>query len=108
MIENPAEQSHEIHVDATAALARFTAYRDREANGTTERIFFHTEVGGLRRPRTRHDARAAALDDVNSRGLVVVGVCPLVAAFLKKHPDYVEKAHPVTPEVLALLDSALG
>lgn len=109
VVENPAEQRYEIHIDEPAALAGFTAYRDRPADGVTERIFFHTEVGeefggrGLATTLVQ-----AALDDVNARdGLVVVGVCPLVAAFLKKHPDYAAQAHKVTPQHLEFLQTAV-
>ena len=41
-----------------------------------------------------------ALDDTKAQDRFIVGVCPLVAAFLKKHPEYEPATHPVTPEVL--------
>ncbi|MFW0795577.1 GNAT family N-acetyltransferase [Gordonia sp. CPCC 205515] len=106
--DNPAAQRYEIATDDQTA--GFTQYRDRTApDGSAERIFFHTEVAeefggrGLGTILVQE-----ALDDTRSNGRIIVGVCPLVAAFLTKHPDYAEAAHPVTPEVLAWLKKALN
>ncbi|ROZ89418.1 GNAT family N-acetyltransferase [Gordonia sp. OPL2] len=110
--DNPAEQRYEIAVSdaggGTPATAGFTAYRDREANGVAERVFFHTEVGEEFGGRGLGTILITeALDDTRAHGRTIVGVCPMVAAFLKKHPDYADATHPVTPEVLTWLQSAL-
>ena len=55
---------------------------------------------GLKPARVRE-----ALDDARARNLTIVGVCPLVAAFLKKHPEYADATAPVTPAVLEWLRS---
>ena len=31
---------------------------------------------------------AGALDDIRSRGLAVVPLCPFVAAYIRRHPEY--------------------
>jgi hypothetical protein len=31
---------------------------------------------------------AGALDDIRERGLQIVPLCPFVAAFIRRHPDY--------------------
>jgi predicted GNAT family acetyltransferase len=31
---------------------------------------------------------ADALDDIRSRGLKVVPLCPFVAAYIRRHPEY--------------------
>ncbi|MDF6101206.1 GNAT family N-acetyltransferase [Gordonia hongkongensis] len=109
--DNPAERRYDIHVDAPGgeALAGFAEYRDRVSGtdaSTTERVFFHTEVDpafggrGLATILVRE-----ALDDARARNLTIVGVCPLVASFLKKHPEYAEATAPVTPAVLEWLRS---
>ncbi|MET4167651.1 MULTISPECIES: GNAT family N-acetyltransferase [Gordonia] len=107
--DNPAERRYDIHVDAPAgeALAGFAEYRDRVSGTdapTTARVFFHTEVDpafggrGLATILVRE-----ALDDARARKLTIVGVCPLVASFLKKHPEYADATAPVTPAVLEWL-----
>lgn len=109
--DNPAARRYDIHVDAPGgeALAGFAEYRDRVSGtdaSTTERVFFHTEVDpafggrGLATILVRE-----ALDDARARNLTIVGVCPLVASFLKKHPEYAEATAPVTPAVLEWLRS---
>lgn len=106
--DNPEKKRYEISLD-DGTVAGFSQYVDRETGGDapTERVFYHTEVAeefggrGLGTILVQEE-----LDDTNNRGMVVVGVCPLVAAFLKKHPDYAEKAHPVTPDILNWLQTA--
>ncbi|MEO9326783.1 GNAT family N-acetyltransferase [Gordonia aurantiaca] len=126
--DNPAARRYEISVyeaphesspdesapvgtaNGAGIVAGFTEYRDRTAaaetggESRTERIFFHTEVDGAFGGRGLATILVReALDDARARGLVIVGVCPLVAAFLEKHPDYAEDSHPATPDVLAWL-----
>jgi uncharacterized protein len=40
-----------------------------------------------------------ALDDIRARGLRVVPVCPFVAAYIRRHPDYADLVgvDPATP-----------
>ncbi|MET9201188.1 GNAT family N-acetyltransferase [Gordonia sp. NPDC003585] len=104
---NPDDQRYEI--SAEGRLAGFTQYRDRTDDpDAVERVFFHTEVSdefagrGLATILVRE-----ALDATRDAGLTIVGVCPLVAAFLKKNPDYAPSTHPVTPQILAWLKSVL-
>ncbi|MCK8612920.1 GNAT family N-acetyltransferase [Gordonia sp. C13] len=106
--DNGSARRYEITVEGTSdgVVAGFAEYRDRsdDTGAVTERVFFHTEVAeefggrGLATILVRE-----ALDDARSRGLVIVGVCPLVAAFLKKHPEYADATRPVTRDVLAWL-----
>ncbi|MFW0784013.1 GNAT family N-acetyltransferase [Gordonia sp. CPCC 206044] len=104
--QNPSADRYEIAVDGT--VAGFTAYRDRTTNGSDERIFFHTEVSDDFGGRGLGTILVAeALDDTRAQGRIIVGVCPLVAAFLRKHPEYSDATHPVTPDVLTWLDSQL-
>ena len=79
----PERHRYEARLDGT--VAGFIDYR---AAGS-ERTFRHTEVaeefggrgvgGGLVR---------AALDDLRARGLRLRPVCPFVAEWLGRHPDY--------------------
>ncbi|NDZ94317.1 N-acetyltransferase [Streptomyces sp. SID6673] len=109
--DNPAERRYEITVEDAGEPrpAGFTAYRDRDVDGTGQRIFFHTEVAeefggrGLGTILIRE-----ALDATRAEGRVIVGVCPMVAAFLRKNPDYADASRPVTPEVLSWLETALN
>ncbi|MGK2316405.1 GNAT family N-acetyltransferase [Gordonia rhizosphera] len=101
--------AHRYQITTEGQLAGFTSYRDREVGGSSERIFFHTEVApefggqGLATTLIEH-----ALDDTRAQGRTIIAVCPLVAAFLKKHPDYAAASHPVTPDVLTWLDTELA
>ncbi len=95
---NASEHRYEIAVDGE--LAGFTRFKDRGA----QRIFFHTEVfpqfGGRGLSST---LVTGALTDVRARGLRAVPVCPLVANFLTKNPEFSDIADPVTGEVLVYL-----
>jgi len=58
----------------------------------------HTEVPPELRGRRIADTLArAALDDARRRGLQVRPVCPLVQAFMKRHPEYADLVAPGTP-----------
>ncbi|GAX58009.1 bifunctional pirin family protein/GNAT family N-acetyltransferase [Streptomyces olivochromogenes] len=100
---NDARHRYEILVDGKRA--GLTAYRDRGE----QRVFFHTEVDdafagqGLASQLVEY-----ALTDVRDLGMRIVPVCPYVAKFLKKHDEFADITDPVTPEVLAWLDTELG
>ncbi|NAZ85619.1 GNAT family N-acetyltransferase [Kineococcus sp. T90] len=57
-------------------------------------VFAHTEVlpgfagRGIASAVVRH-----ALDDVRARGLTAVPLCPFVARWLQRHPDYADVVH---------------
>lgn len=80
---NPEKSRYEIHVDGL--LAGFTEYVDQG----DLLVFPHTEIA----PDYSGQGLAAilvteALDDVRAKGRVIRPVCPYVAAFIAKHPDY--------------------
>jgi predicted GNAT family acetyltransferase len=75
----------------------FAAVADRG----NQRVFYHTEV------EERFGGRGLAsilvgeaLEATRADGKRVVAVCPMVAAFIKKHPEFRDVADPVTPEIL--------
>lgn len=35
-----------------------------------------------------------ALDDVQAQGKMVIPMCPFIAGYIRKHPEYVELIHP--------------
>ena len=65
------------------------SYVDVDAGGAVQRVLFHTGVSedyagqGLASVLVR-----AAVEDVIGAGYAVVPVCPYVAAWLPKHPEY--------------------
>jgi len=81
--DSPERTRYEIVVDGT--LAGFAQYRDMD--GT--RVFTHTEVfpdhggKGLGTILVK-----AALEDVRTRGLSLVGLCPFVDRYVRDHPGY--------------------
>ncbi|MFJ3956747.1 GNAT family N-acetyltransferase [Arthrobacter sp. NPDC090010] len=72
------------------------SYVDVHTDGATQRVLFHTGVDeqyagqGLASVLVR-----AAVDDVVASGFSVVPVCPYVAAWLPRHPEY--EQHVVKP-----------
>jgi uncharacterized protein len=90
-----ADGKYTIAVDGqTVGLA---AVADRG----NQRVFYHTEVEerfggrGLANIVVRE-----ALEATRADGQRVVAVCPMVAAFIKKHPEFGDLTDPVTPEIL--------
>ena len=79
----PERSRYEARVDG--ALAGWAEYRDRGE----ERTFTHTEVTLEGRGVGGALARAA-LDDVRARGLRAVPMCPFIAAWIRRHPDYAD------------------
>ena len=88
--DNPDESRYELVVDGR--LAGIAQYRLN-----SERItMYHTEVEPEFEGRGLGDELArAALDDVRRRGLVLVPLCPFIAAFIRRHPgEYLDLVAP--------------
>ncbi|HME75266.1 MAG TPA: GNAT family N-acetyltransferase [Mycobacterium sp.] len=90
-----ADGKYSIAVDGQNVGLAAVADRDNQ------RVFYHTEVD------ERFGGRGLAtilvgeaLEATRADGKRVVAVCPMVAAFIKKHPEYSDITDPATPEVL--------
>ena len=82
-VHNADENRYELYVgDALASLAEY------HPSGN-QLVFTHTETLGRYRGRGLA-ARLVrwALDDVRSRGCLVVARCWFVAEFIEEHPEY--------------------
>ncbi len=92
----------------SAANGKYTIAVDGETVGLAavadrdnQRVFYHTEV------EDRFEGRGLAsilvgeaLERTRADGKRVVAVCPMVAAFIKKHPEFSDITDPVTPDIL--------
>lgn len=83
--DNPRELRYELQVDGE--LAGWIRYSRRP--GAV--VLIHTDVD----PRLEGRGLGGrlvegALDDLRARGLEVVPVCPFVADFIGRHPEYVD------------------
>ncbi|SDD75612.1 bifunctional pirin family protein/GNAT family N-acetyltransferase [Glycomyces harbinensis] len=98
-----AERLYEIAVDG--ARAGLTAYRDRG----DQRIFYHTEVDkAFARKGLASTLVERALLDARAAGKRIVPVCPYVARFVKKHPEFDDAVDKASPQVLQWLGAELG
>lgn len=98
---NPEQRRYEITVGGQ--LAGFSQYLDTSADGTRQRILFHTEIGeefngqGLASTLTRE-----ALAQAVAEGQRVVPICPYVKKWVETHDDHADHIDRVTREHLAL------
>ncbi|HEU5144763.1 MAG TPA: GNAT family N-acetyltransferase [Dermatophilaceae bacterium] len=70
--------------DAVVGKARYAPSGDG-----TGRVFFHTEVDDAYSGQGLAGRLvAAALDETVADGLRIVPVCPFVATYVKRHPEY--------------------
>ena len=93
---DPDRHRYEVLVDG--ALAGFAVYHVRGGR----HLFVHTEVDDAFEGRGIGSALArGALDDVRRQGGRVVPVCPFIAGWIDKHPDYADL-------VYVAMTSALG
>lgn len=54
-------------------------------------IFTHTQVEPAHEGEGLGSVLAeSALDDVRRRGLMAVPLCPFIAAYIERHPDYAD------------------
>jgi predicted GNAT family acetyltransferase len=85
------QESDRFSISVEGQTVGFTEYADRDG----QRIFPHTEVAD------EYEGRGLATILVNQAlqatrdgGLRIVAVCPLVAAFVKKHHEFDEVVDP--------------
>ena len=85
VIDEPARQRYEARIgDRVAGFTEYRAMRGRV-------ILVHTEVDPQFEGRGIGSRLASgALDDIRARGLKVTVKCPFIAAYLKRHPDYLD------------------
>jgi predicted GNAT family acetyltransferase/glutaredoxin len=83
VLDAPEASRYELRLDGR--LVGLAAYRRRDG-----RIAFtHTEVDETLAGRGFGSRlAAAALDDASRRGLDVVPLCPFIASYIKRHPEY--------------------
>ncbi|MFG2191887.1 GNAT family N-acetyltransferase [Streptomyces sp. NPDC048639] len=87
--ENADKARYEVRVGAD--LAGFAEYRAR--NGRI--VFTHTEIDPAFQGRGLARALAgAALDDVRERGLTATPLCPFIADYIRRNPQYAEIVDP--------------
>jgi predicted GNAT family acetyltransferase len=81
--DSPERKRYEAYLGTE--LAGFTDYHVQPAVMT----LLHTEIEpAFEGQGVGSRFVAAVLDDIRSRGLRVLPICPFVRAFLQKHPEY--------------------
>ncbi|MDQ2758196.1 MAG: N-acetyltransferase [Actinomycetota bacterium] len=84
---NDAPAAHRYEALTEGSVAGFAAYRLSDGVVT----FTHTEVDpALEGHGVGTVLARAALDDARSRGLAVVPLCPFIASWIERHPDYAD------------------
>jgi predicted GNAT family acetyltransferase len=84
IVDNAAESRYEAEVPGGIA---FVDYRLKPGRI----VFTHTEVPEAAAGHGVGDALVRhVLDDARARGLAVVPMCPFVAAWIERHPEYRE------------------
>jgi uncharacterized protein len=85
VVDNPAKRRYEVMVDGEVAGASY--YRDVD----DVRVLTHTEVADeFEGQGVGSRLIAGALDEIRARGLRVTPLCPFAAAYIERHPEYVD------------------
>jgi uncharacterized protein len=86
-----AQESDRFSISVDGQKVGFTEYADRDG----QRIFPHTEVADEFEGRGLATILVnEALQTTRDDGLRIVAVCPLVAAFVKKHHEFDDVVDP--------------
>ena len=82
VIDNAAENEYEVHAEGEVAILTY----QRQGKRIT---FYHTEVPPALEGRGIAGALArTALEAARADGLEVVPLCPYVAAYIRRHQEY--------------------
>ncbi len=92
-------ENHRYVIEVDGEQAGLAVYHIRG-----DRSFFvHTEVDpGFTDRGLGSELARYALDDVRSKGRLIVPLCPFIAAFVKRHPEYQDM---VDTEILDRINS---
>jgi predicted GNAT family acetyltransferase len=87
--DNPAQQRFELTLDGE--LVGFSEYRPAGESV----IVAHTEIDeGHEGDGLGSTLVSEALDAIRASGKTVIPTCPFTAAFIKRHPEYVDLVAP--------------
>jgi uncharacterized protein len=88
VIDNAAENEYEVHAEGEVAILTY----QRQGKRIT---FYHTEVPPALEGRGIAGMMArAALEAARADGLEVVPLCPYVAAYIRRHQEYLPLVSP--------------
>lgn len=83
--DDPENSRYAVTVDGAPAGGAYYRFRDGRV------VFTHTEVDPVWEGRGVGSALArAALDDVRRTGRHAIPLCPFIAGWIRKHPDYLD------------------
>lgn len=83
LIDNARERRYEFHIDGQIALIEYMK------DGKGDVLLTHTEVPvDLEGQGIGSELTEAVLQDIDNQDLKVVPLCPFVAAYIKKHPEW--------------------
>jgi predicted GNAT family acetyltransferase len=90
------QESDRFSIEVDGQKVGFAEYADRDG----QRIFPHTEVADEFGGRGLATILIGeALQATRGAGLRIVAVCPMVADFVAKHPEFTDVADPVDADV---------
>jgi predicted GNAT family acetyltransferase len=83
--DDPDQHRYAVTVDGVLAGGAYYEHRDGRV------VFTHTEVDPAWEGRGVGSALARyALDDVRHTGRHAIPLCPFIAGWIRKHPDYLD------------------
>jgi uncharacterized protein len=95
-----AEGKYTIAVEGKPVGLAAVADRDNQ------RVFYHTQVDERFRGRGLATILVAeALEATRADGKRVIPLCPMVAAFIRTHPEFSEITDKATPEILRWVET---
>ena len=91
-----AQESDRFSISVDGQQVGFTEYADRDA----QRVFIHTEVDDAFEGRGLATILIGeALQTTRDAGLRIVGMCPMVAAYLDKHSEFADVRDPFDGDI---------
>jgi predicted GNAT family acetyltransferase len=96
------KKTDEFTISVEGKSVGLEAFAERDG----QRVFYHTEIDdafGGRGLGTVLIAEALAV--TRADGLRIVAVCPMVAGYIKKHPEFDDIVDVPTPQILQSLPS---
>jgi uncharacterized protein len=95
-----SREPHEFTISVEGKPVGLEAFAERDG----QRVFYHTEIDDAFGGRGLGTVLIAeALAATRAEGLRIVAVCPMVAAYVKKHPEFDDIVDRPTPQILESL-----